>query len=212
MTRLYLMRVAFSMAILTMLTIMLTGSVAAGQRGPSQRPASPGESPSGSVAVTSDYTIGVDDALSIVFWKEPDMSADVVVRPDGKLSLPLINEVKAVGLTPEELRKTVGELARKFVADPTVSVVVRQANSRKVFITGNVARPGPYPLSGPTTVLQLIATAGGLLEFADPKSIKIMRVEGTNSVALSFNYHDVAKGRNLKQNIPLRPGDTVLVP
>src|SRR5258706_2940914 len=109
------------------------------------------------VPTPPDYVIGPDDVLTIVFWREKDMSSDVGVRPDGKISLPLINDVQASGLTPEQLRISVTEAAGKFVEDPSVTVVVKAINSRKVFITGQVGKPGPYALGGPPTVLQLIA-------------------------------------------------------
>ena len=102
--------------------------------------------------------------MSIVYWREKDLSADVVVRPDGLISLPLLNDVNASGLTPEQLRVAISQGASKFVEEPTVSVVVKAINSRKVFITGQVAKPGPVPLGGPMTVLQLIAMAGGVAE------------------------------------------------
>jgi polysaccharide export outer membrane protein len=140
------------------------------------------------------------------------MSADVVVRPDGKISLPLINDIQAVGLTPEELRVAIQTSGEKFVEDATVSVVVKAINSRKVFITGQVGRPGHYPLSGPTTVLQLIATAGGVLEYSNSKQIGILRTENGRSIRFPFNYEDVVKGKNIRQNIELKPGDTVVVP
>lgn len=164
------------------------------------------------VEVPADYKIGSDDVLNIVFWREPDMSAEVVVRPDGKISLPLINEVQALGHTPEELRTVLMTQAKRFIADPNVAVVVRQIHSRKVFITGHVERPGSYPLGGPTTVLQLIALAGGLREYADSKHIVIMRSDSGRSVSLPFNYNDISKRKNLQQNVELRPGDTVIVP
>jgi len=164
------------------------------------------------VAVPGDYVIGPDDVLTIVFWREKDLSGDVAVRPDGKISLPLLNDVEAAGLTPEELRLRVTAAAEKLIEEPTVTVVVKEINSRKVFITGQVAKPGPYPLNGPTTVVQLLAIAGGVLEYADEKNIAIMRTENGKSVSLRFNYDQVKKRRNLEQNIQLKPGDTIIVP
>jgi polysaccharide export outer membrane protein len=164
------------------------------------------------VAVPGDYVIGPDDVLTIVFWREKELSGDVAVRPDGKISLPLLNDVEAAGLTPEELRLRVTAAAQKLIEEPTVTVVVKQINSRKVFITGQVAKPGPYPLNGPTTVVQLLAIAGGVLEYADEKNIAIMRTENGKSVSLRFNYDQVKKRRNLEQNIQLKPGDTIIVP
>ena len=140
------------------------------------------------VTTPPDYVIGPEDILTIVFWREKDMTADVAVRPDGMISLALLNDVPASGLTPEQLRAKITEAAGKFFEDPTVTVVVRAINSRKVFLTGNVGKPGAYALSAPTTVLQLIATAGGLLEYAKGKDIRIMRTENGKSVSLKFNY------------------------
>jgi polysaccharide export outer membrane protein len=164
------------------------------------------------VAPPSGYVIGPDDVLSIVFWREKDMSLDVAVRPDGRISLPLLNDVQAAGLTPPELRERLMEESKRFIEDPNVTVIIRQINSRKVYVTGEVGRPGPYPLGGPTTVLQMIATAGGLHEYADDKNIIVMRNENGRMVAYPFNYRDVTKRRNLKQNLELKPGDTIVVP
>jgi polysaccharide export outer membrane protein len=164
------------------------------------------------VEVPPAYVIGPGDVLGVVFWRQPELSGDVAVRPDGKISLPLINEVDAAGLTPEALRQKVAEAAKKWVTDPVATVVVRQINSRRVFITGMVAKPGPYPLFQATTVLQLISLAGGVLEFADASNIVIVRNENDRQISLEFNYKDVSKRKNLWQNIELKPGDTVIVP
>jgi len=166
-----------------------------------------------SAATPPDYVIGPNDVLTLVFWRDKDMSGDVSVRPDGKISVPLVNDVQAAGLTPDQLRQQLTTAAAKYLQDPTVTVVVKEINSRKVFITGQVSKPGPYALSGPMTVLQLIAMAGGLLEYANAKNIVIMRTdERGRSVSLSFNYKDVTRRKNVTQNIELKPGDTVIVP
>jgi polysaccharide biosynthesis/export protein len=176
-------------------------------------PAPAGAAASGTVVKPPpDYVIGPEDQLSVLFWVDKGMSADVIVRPDGKISLPLINEIQAAGLTPEQLRQSISAEAKRFVQDPNATILVRQINSRKVFITGAVERPGPYPLMSPSTVLQLIATAGGLREYADSKRILIIRNEGGRTVTFKFNYREVVAQKNLKQNIELRPGDMVLVP
>jgi polysaccharide export outer membrane protein len=159
-----------------------------------------------------DYVIGPDDILVIVVWREKDVSGEVSVRPDGKISLPLLNDVQAAGLTPEQLRVQLTEAALKYIEAPEVTVIVKAINSRKVFITGQVTKPGPYPLAAPTTVLQLIATAGGVLEYADTKNIVILRTVDGRQVSYRFNYKDVLRRINLKQNIELKPGDTVVVP
>ncbi|MGE3511563.1 MAG: polysaccharide biosynthesis/export family protein [Vicinamibacterales bacterium] len=160
----------------------------------------------------TDYVIGTEDVLGVVFWRDADMSGDVTVRPDGKITLPLLGEMQAAGLKPDELKDRVQSAAGKFINDANVTVVVRQINSRKVFITGEVATPGAYALIGRRTVMQLIAVAGGLTEYADSKNITIMRTEGGQTKSYKFNYRDVAKGKGLEQNIQLQPGDTVVVP
>ena len=137
----------------------------AGGAPPSAAPAAAPTVPAGPT-LPADYVVGAEDVLSVVFWREREMSADVLVRPDGRISLPLLNDVEVVGLTPDQIRERVIELARKFVEEPSATVVVKQINSRKVYITGNVERPGPFPLLRPTTILQFISLAGGLKEFA----------------------------------------------
>ena len=184
----------------------------AGTAAPAAAPRAGAAAPSGGVTTPPDYVIGPDDVLTIVFWREKDLSSEAAVRPDGMISLPLLNEIAAAGLTPEQLRLKLTEQAAQYIEEPTVTVQVKQINSRKVFITGQIAKPGPYPLAGPTTVLQLIATAGGVLEYADSKKISIMRVVNGRQTSLPFNYGDVERGKNLEQNILLKPGDTILVP
>ena len=164
------------------------------------------------VAVEPGFTIGPEDVLGILVWREPDVSGDVTVRPDGMVTLPLIREVKAAGLTPNELADRIQASIREFITDAAVTVVVRQMNSRRVFITGEVARPGAYPLLSTMTVMQLIAVAGGLTEYAESKSISVMRFEGGKTKTFSFDYKNVASGKKTEQNIVLKPGDTVVVP
>jgi polysaccharide export outer membrane protein len=158
------------------------------------------------------YVIGPADVLSIVFWKDKELSADVTVRPDGKISLPLLNEVDAAGATPEQLRAKLIELADKFLEEPNATVVVKEIHSRSVFITGNVAKPATYPLNNEMTVLQLIAVAGGILEYADAKHIVVIRTENGRQQYHKFNYKDVVSQKYTVQNISLQPGDTVVVP
>jgi polysaccharide export outer membrane protein len=172
---------------------------------PAPRPPLPAKPP-------LDYVIGPDDILSIVFWREKDVSGDVLVRPDGKISLPLFNDVEAAGLTPDELKAKLDERARQFFEEPSATVIVKEIHSRKVFITGEVAKPGTYPLTGPMTVVQLIAMAGGLTEYADRKNISILRVEKGWPTSFPFDYDKVAKRKYLRQVILLKPGDTVIVP
>jgi polysaccharide biosynthesis/export protein len=165
-----------------------------------------------SVHTPPGYVIGPLDVVGVLFWKDEDLSAEVVVRPDGKISLPLLNEIEAGGLTPEQLRLRVLESARRFVEDPTVSIVVKQINSRNVYIMGEVLKPGTYPLGGPTSVLQLIAVGGGMTEFAARDEIVVMRTVDGQTVRHRVKYNEVLKGKNLEQNLLLQPGDTVVVP
>jgi polysaccharide export outer membrane protein len=125
------------------------------------------------VNLPPEYTIGADDVLSIVFWRDKELTGDVTVRPDGKVSLPLLNDVQASGLTPAQLKDRIVEESKKYVEDPNVTVVVKEIKSRKVFITGEVRKPGPYLLTGAMTVLQMISIAGGLKKPADPTNVTI---------------------------------------
>lgn len=162
--------------------------------------------------IPAGYIIGADDVLNVMFWRDKEMTADVVVRPDGRITLPLVSDIIAQGLTPEQLRERIRNEAAKFVEEPNVTVVVKQINSRRVFITGMVGKPGAYPMTRAITVLQLISLAGGIDEFANIKKIVIMRNQGGQQTAMKFNYADVRKGKNLHQNIELQAGDTVVVP
>jgi polysaccharide export outer membrane protein len=164
------------------------------------------------VVVPSDYLIGPEDVLGVVFWREQEMSGDVTVRPDGVITLPLIGDIAAAGLRPEALTEEIETAAARFLTEPNASVVVREINSRKVFITGEITKPGEYQLAGPRTVMQLIALAGGLTPYADSNNIVVMRIENGAQRALKFRYKDVVRGRGLTQNVLLLPGDTVVVP
>jgi polysaccharide export outer membrane protein len=159
----------------------------------------------------NDYVIGVNDILSVVFWREKDLSADVVVRPDGKISLPMLNDVQAVGLTPQELAQSVEIAARKYVRDSGATVMVKEIHSRKVYVVGEVAKPGGFPLDADMNVLQALAQAGGLLEDAHKGDVVIVRNEKGVERRFRFDYNEVIRGTNTSQNIKLRPGDTILV-
>jgi polysaccharide export outer membrane protein len=191
-----------------LVTAALWGEAAFAQSRPA--PVAPGAA-DGTV-VPEGYIIGPEDVLGVVFWRDQEMSGDVPVRPDGMITLPLVGDIKAAGLTPEALKAQVEKAASRLITDPTVTVAVRQINSRKVFITGQVATPGAYPLTGPRTVLQLIALAGGLLEYADSNNITTLRTVNGKQVSYKFRYKDVSRGKSLEQNIELLPGDTVVVP
>src|SRR5712692_2005763 len=159
-----------------------------------------------------NYLIGEEDVLSINVWKEPDMSRQVPVRPDGKISLPLINDVQASGLTPMQLADSITEKLRKFIADPQVTVIITSIQSRRFFVLGEVGRAGAYPLLHGMTILQALSGAGSFTQFADSKKIYLLRTEAGKQVKFPFNYKEVIKGKHPEQNIELKPGDTIVVP
>ena len=181
---------------------------------PPPGPATAAAAPAG-VTLPPGFVIGADDQLTIRFWGDAQMSADVVVRPDGKISVPLLNDIQAAGLTPEQLNQTLEKAALKYIAEPDATVIVREIRSRKVFVLGNVAKQGPVFLNTEMTVLQVLAEVGGLLEYADKSDIVIIRTEngrqGKQERRMKFNFNEVVKGKNVQQNIVLLPGDTILV-
>jgi polysaccharide biosynthesis/export protein len=177
---------------------------------PAPRTTGPSMASTGS-PLPSDYVIGPDDVLNIVFWRDADMTQQVTVRPDGNITLPLIGDIKAAGLAPAALKDVITKAAAKFIEDPNVTVVVSQINSRNVFVTGGVSRPGPYPISGQMDVLQIIAVAGGLTEFADAKNIRIVRKENGQTQVFKVNYNELMEGKKMDQNVLHKPGDTVMV-
>jgi polysaccharide export outer membrane protein len=159
------------------------------------------------------YKIGPQDVVRIDVWKEPEVSrSGLPVRPDGKISLPLLNDVQAAGLSPLELSNVISEGLKKFMNNPQVTVTVLDINSRRVYVTGEVSRPGTFPLLPNMTVLQALTTAGAFTQFARTKAIYVLRNEGGKQVKYPFNYKDVIKGNHPEQNIELRSGDTIVVP
>ena len=160
----------------------------------------------------SEYRIGEQDLLTVTVWREPELSGTVMVRPDGDITLPLINDVHASGLTPDELKAVLTDKLKGFLNLPQVTVAVREINSRKVFVIGQVGHEGSYRINSTSTVLQVIAEAGGLREFANKKGIYVLRKENGLQSRLKFNYDKVIKGKDPKENILLQPGDTVVVP
>ena len=159
------------------------------------------------------YKIGPQDIVRIDVWKEPEVSrGGLPVRPDGKISIPLLNDVQAAGLSPLELSNVISEGLKKFMNNPQVTVTVLDINSRRVFVTGEVTRPGAFPLLPNMTVLQALTTAGAFTQFARIKGIYVLRNEGGKQVKYPFNYKDVIKGKNVDQNIKLQARDSVVVP
>jgi polysaccharide export outer membrane protein len=161
----------------------------------------------------STYLIGDDDVLEVNVWKETELTKQVPVRSDGKISLPLVGELQAAGKTPVQLEDEITNRLRNFITEPAVTVMVLKINSLKFNVMGEVIRPGSYALSTTTTIVDAIATAGGFRDFAKKKSIYVLhqKPDGTEA-RLSFNYSAFIKGKNPKQNILLQPGDTVVIP
>jgi polysaccharide export outer membrane protein len=166
------------------------------------------------IAATDDpaYVIGEEDVLNINVWKEPEISRAVPVRPDGKISLPLLNDVQAAGLTPLQLGMAIRERLKKYLTEPEVTVIVTQINSRRIYIVGEVNRAGAFPMLPNMTVLQALSSAGGFSQFANLKGIYVLRSENGKQIKLPFNYKEVLKGQRPAQNIFLKPGDTIVVP
>ena len=165
-----------------------------------------------STTTDAEYVIGPQDVVRIDVWKEPEMSRTIPVRPDGKISLPLLNDMQASGLTALQLGKAIHDALTKYVTNPEVTVTVTEINSRRVYLTGEVARAGAFPLLPNMTVLQALSSAGGFTQFAKLKNIYVLRNEGGKQVKFPFNYKEVVKGKNQEENILLQSGDVIVVP
>jgi polysaccharide biosynthesis/export protein len=157
------------------------------------------------------YRIGLDDQLMISVWREPELSLSVVVRPDGMITLPLLSDVRVVGLKPTELQQLLTEKLKPFVSEPQVTVIAQGIRSRKVYLVGNVSKQGTFNLEGGQTVLQLLASAGGVNPFAKGDSIYILRMENKKQIRIPFQYKKALKGRT-KDDVVLQPGDIIVVP
>ena len=159
-----------------------------------------------------NYIIGAQDVLDISVWKEPEVSRVVPVRPDGRISLPLLNDVQAAGMTPSQLAAQITASLKKFVTDPQVTVIVTAINSQRVYILGEVTRPGAFPMLPGMNVLQGLSSAGGFTQFAKTKSIYVLRMEDGKQQKYPVNYKEVISGKRPEQNISLKAGDTIVVP
>ncbi len=162
-------------------------------------------------AAPSDYVIGADDTLRISVWKEPDMSVSLPVRPDGKISIPLLNDVQAAGMTPMQLAASISEKLKKYIEDPRVTVVVTAMNSQRVFVLGEVAHSGPMTLLPGMTVLQALSSAG-FTQFSNLKAIYLLRTENGRETKIPFKYRDAIRGKSTQTDFMLKPGDTIVVP
>jgi polysaccharide biosynthesis/export protein len=177
------------------------------------RPSSDAPAAAGMKAHDASYVIGNDDHLAISVWKEPELTKTIPVRSDGKISLPLVGEIQAAGQTPLQLEHEIADRLHNYMTVPEVTVIVEQINSKKFNILGEIARPGEYPLTLSTTIMDAISLAGGFKEFAKQKGVYILRQnpDGTET-RLNFNYKDFIKGKNIAQNVKVEPRDTIIVP
>lgn len=158
------------------------------------------------------YILGPEDVIEVSVWKEPDMTKQLTVQPDGKVFYPLIGEIRAAGKTVKQLQEEISKRLEKFVTDASVTVILLKTQHYKFFVTGKVNKPGEFLAGRPTSVLQAISMAGGLTPFASPRNIKIVRKVGGVDEVYPFNYKDVSKGLLMSQDILLQPGDVVVVP
>ena len=204
-----------SLAFVLLAAIAMSGGVVAiGQTKPeptkpNAQPPNPSGASETSVAAVdpNKYLIGAEDVLFIKVWREPDYSLPAMVRPDGKITMPLIGEVQAGGLTPIQLTKSLTELLSKQINNPDVTVFVTDVRSKKYYIDGEVNRSGSFPLITPTTILEALSNAGGFKEFANPKNIRILR----GSTVFKFNWKEVTAGKKMEQNILVENGDHIIV-
>src|SRR5271155_779297 len=203
----------FYLAVFLILAVVPTkAQEPSGSHQPAQSavPAMAGDTVQKTATVDPSYVIGAQDVLDINVWKEPDVSRVVPVRPDGKISLPLLNDVQAAGLTPAQLAAQVTESLKKFVTNPQVTVIVTTINSQRVYLLGEVSRPGAFPMIPGMTVLQAISSGGGFTQYARTGKIYVLRNENGKQVKYPFNYKEVINAKKPEQDIPLKAGDTIV--
>jgi polysaccharide biosynthesis/export protein len=203
-------RMAKQAALCALLALLLGAATTRAQDAKPQSDA--GATKNAPATADPNYVIGAQDVLEIDVWKEAELTRAVPVRPDGKISLPLLNDVQAAGLTPTQLSEELTTELKKFITDPQVTVIVTEINSQRVYILGEMMRPGAYPLLPGMTVLQALSSAGGFTPFANMKKIYVLRGAGGKQEKFPFNYKDVVKGKSAEQNIVLKAGDQIVVP
>lgn len=200
--------------------LLATCAVVNGQDPPAQqKKEQPGESKGQAPTATGQpaaddpaYKIGAQDVIKIDVWREDQLTRTVPVRPDGKITLPLLNDIQAAGLTPMELAGVIRDELRKYVNNPQVTVSVTEINSRRIYVNGEVNKPGAYQLLPHMTVLQALSGSGGFTTFARMKGIYVLRNVNGKAMKIPFNYKEAIKGKNMDQNIELEPGDVIVVP
>jgi polysaccharide biosynthesis/export protein len=199
-------KIAGLLALLWGITTSVSGQA------PPQRSGAPPDAKIKAATEDPTYVIGPDDVLNINVFKEPDISGSVPVRPDGKVSVPLLHDVQAAGLTPNELAQSIASKLKDFLEQPEVTVVVTQINRRPIYLMGEVGHQGSVPFTSHMTVLEALAAGGGLTEFANKRGIYILRKEHGKTTRYPFDYKKAIRGQADSQNIELRPGDTIVVP
>jgi polysaccharide export outer membrane protein len=188
------------------------GQATAKTQGQKTDPGVSTSNPATPVIQDAEYKIGPQDVLQIDVWKEPEITRTIPVRPDGKISLPLVNDVQAAGFTAMQLAAVIREGLTKYLTNPQVTVTVTTINSRRVFLTGELSRTGSLPLLPNMTVLQALSSAGGFTPFAKMRDIYILRIENGRQTKYPFHYKDVVKGKRQEENILLQPNDVIVVP
>jgi polysaccharide export outer membrane protein len=207
------MKAKFAPLLVVLLGMAICGAAQNGTKSndSSKPPAAADDAKEQASVAGPSYIIGGDDVLHISVWKEAELTNTLPVRPDGMISMPLLNDVQAAGLTPMQLAASLTEKLKKYLSDPRVTVVVTQMNSQRIYLTGEVLHTGAQPLLPNMTVLQAVASAG-FTQFSNTKGIYVLRIENGKQQKFPFNYKDVVKGEHMEQNIVLRPGDTIVVP
>ncbi|HET8945742.1 MAG TPA: polysaccharide biosynthesis/export family protein [Candidatus Polarisedimenticolia bacterium] len=170
-----------------------------------------GTPPAATTAEDSEYRIGIEDILAISVWRDPDLTREVPVRPDGRISLPLLQDIDAAGKTPKELAQDIQRRLKEFLSNPSVTVIVREVNSLKAYMMGEVLKPGPILLRSPVRLLQGIALAGGLTPYGGRASVVLYRKTATGEKVIELSYREIVGGRKPEDNLMLEPGDTVVV-
>ncbi len=194
--------------------VALTGLLGGAPNASSQAPA---DAKSATIAPTpgvdsSGYRVGPEDTLEISVWREDTLKKEVLVRPDGGISYPLVGEVRVAGRTVHEIRDEITKRLDKYIPDPVVTVTILKTGSQRIYVIGKVNKPGEFPVGRYVDVLQALSMAGGLTPFADSNNIRVMRRDGDRQVVLPFEYGDVIRGQKLEENVQLRTGDVVVVP
>jgi polysaccharide export outer membrane protein len=202
----------YSMVIFLGLVFLMNGACAARQKAVSQSEHQITEAQEVTLSASGEYVLGAEDVLEILVWRNEALSRTVSIRPDGKISLPIIGDLQAAGLTATQLRDSIKERLQEYKETPEVSVIIREVNSLAVFILGEVARPGKLQLRSETTLLQALSLSGGFTQYADPDNILLLRRENGGETRIRVRYKDIVSGKNPDGNLLLRRGDTILVP